>query len=148
MNELEIHAKLKREFMDTCVLAFTETWLSERDQDSELTLTGFGGPIRLDRDPEVTRKSRGGGVCFFVNQKYCNTVVIRETICTEDIVLLSISLHPFYLPREFQQLFYTLVYIHTHANVTAASQLIRDIINKQDKINPELPNAKWLGSAP
>ena len=40
-------------------------------------------------------------------------MIVRETLCTPDIELLSVSLHPFYLPREFPQSFITLVYIHT-----------------------------------
>lgn len=125
IDELETYAKFKREVKDTCLLAFTETWLSDRDQDSDLTLTGFGSPIRTDRSPEITGKSRGGGVCFYVNQRYCNTVVIRERICTADVELLSISLRLFYLPREFQQLFFTLVYIHPRANASAVFQADR-----------------------
>lgn len=65
IDELETHAKFKREGKGTCVLAFTETWLGDTDQDSDLILTGFGSPIRMDRSPEITGKSRGGGVCFY-----------------------------------------------------------------------------------
>jgi hypothetical protein len=31
-------------------LAFTETWFTERDQDTELAIDGFGAPLHLDRD--------------------------------------------------------------------------------------------------
>lgn len=34
---------------------------------------------------------RGGGVCFYVNQGYCNNTIVREAKCTPDIELLSIS---------------------------------------------------------
>lgn len=87
----------------------------------------------------TTGKSRGGGVCFYINKRYCNTVVIRESICTPDIELLSISLRPHYLPREFQQLFYTLVYIHPRADASAASQLIADVTHRLDTISPGSP---------
>ncbi|KAK0141137.1 hypothetical protein N1851_021878 [Merluccius polli] len=103
IDELETYTKFKREVKDTCLLAFTKTWLGDTDQNSDLILTGFGSSICMDRSREITGKSRGGGVCFYVNQAYCNTVVIREKICTTDMELLSISLRPFYLPREFQQ---------------------------------------------
>lgn len=74
-----------------------------------------------------------------MNQRYCNTVVIREKISTTDVELLSISLRPFYLPCEFQQLFYTLVYIHPRADASAAAQLISGITHKLDSICPEAP---------
>lgn len=35
IDELETYAKFKSEIKNTCLLAFTETWLSELDQDSE-----------------------------------------------------------------------------------------------------------------
>jgi hypothetical protein len=122
-----------------CLFAFTETWLADRDTDHDLHITGFGYPIRLDRSQEITRKSTGGGVCFYVNERYCNTVVVREKVCTPDIELLSISLRPHYLPREFPQLFFTLVYIHPRANANTASQLIADVTHRLDTISPDAP---------
>lgn len=138
LDELETYAKFKREVKDTCLLAFTETWLGDANPDLDLNLTGFGSPIRMDRSSEITGKNQGGGVCFYVNEWYCNTVVIREKICTTDVELLTISLRPFYLPHEFQQLFYT-VYIHPRPNATVASQLIADVTHKLDSICPESP---------
>lgn len=122
----------------TCLLAYSETWLSESDRDEDLTISGFGSPIRPDQSPGFTRKSRGG-VCFYVNQRHCNTAVVRERICTADIALLKISLSPFHLPREFQQLSYTLVYIHPQANASAAAQLITDVTHRLDPVCPEVP---------
>ncbi len=140
IDELEACAKFQREIKDTCLLAFTETWLSESDPDSGLELSGFGSPIRLDRSPEATGKSRGGGgVCFCVNQRYCKTIVVRKRICTADVELLSISPRPFYLPREFEQLFYTLVYIHPRANASASAQLIADVTHELDSVCPDAP---------
>ena len=113
VNELEASAKFKPEVWEACLLAFTETWLSEADQDEDLAISGFSSPLHRDRSPEITGKSRGGGVCLFVNRRYCNTVVIWEKLCTPDTELLSVSLWPHYLPHQFQQLFLMLVYIHT-----------------------------------
>lgn len=138
-DELEAWIKCKPGIRDTCLLAFSETWLRELDRDEDLILSGFGSPIRLDRDPMTTGKSRGGGVCLYVNKRYCNTVVVRERICTSDIELLTVSLRPFYLPREFQQLFYTLVYIHPRANASIAAQVIADVTHRLDSICPEAP---------
>ena len=61
MDELQGNARFLK---DCCVMAFTETWLTERDQDSDLMISGFGAPQRLDRDSEVTKKTQGGGVCL------------------------------------------------------------------------------------
>ena len=43
-------------------LAFIETWLDDHVHNHELTVDGFGAPIRLDRDKVDMRKEQGGGV--------------------------------------------------------------------------------------
>ncbi len=52
----------QKDFRDFCVLAFTETWLTESDQDSDLFSNGFGAPFRH-------RKTRSGSewnCCFII----------------------------------------------------------------------------------
>ena len=66
-------------------------------------------------------------------------VIVHDTICTPNIELLSIPLRPVYLPREFPLLFFTLVYIHPHANAARAAELISNHINKLDSISPDAP---------
>ena len=45
----------------------------------------------------------------------------------------------FHLPREFPQLFFTLVYIHPRAKASAATQLIVDVSHKLDSICIDAP---------
>ena len=124
---------------EACLLAFIETWLDDHVHNHELIVDGFGAPIHLDRNKVDMGKEQGGGVRFYVNKKWCNTVFVREALCTPDIELLSISLHPFYLPREFPQLFFTLVFSHPHANALRAIEHITDNIHKLDSISPDAP---------
>lgn len=98
VNELQAHVRFQHEFRNTCLLVFTETCLSDRLSNAELSIDGFVEPVRLDRDPGVTGKSQGGGVCLYVNERWCKTVLIREWLCTKHIKLLAVSLHPHYLP--------------------------------------------------
>ncbi|KAK0155076.1 hypothetical protein N1851_002615 [Merluccius polli] len=44
MDELEAHSRCKRDFRETCLLAFTETWLGDADPNEDLHITGFGYP--------------------------------------------------------------------------------------------------------
>jgi len=67
----------------------------------------------------LTDKQHGGSVFLYVNKRWCSTA-IQEELCKKDIELLAVSLHPFYLPREFLQLFLILVHIHPRANPKAA----------------------------
>ncbi|XP_040915374.1 NACHT, LRR and PYD domains-containing protein 3-like [Toxotes jaculatrix] len=112
VDELQAIVNYMHGYRTASVLAFTETWLSNNDSDDTLHIDGFAPRIRLNRDTERTGKQHGGGVCFYMNTCWCSTVVVREELCNADIELLAVSLHPFYLPREFPQLFFILVYIH------------------------------------
>lgn len=84
-------------------------------------------------------KTCGDGVCFYINERYCYNVTVREEICTSDLELLTISIWPFYLPKEFPQLFLTIVYIHPKASILAATQLIAEVANRLEAISPEAP---------
>ena len=97
-------------------------------------------PLLSDRDSEGTGKQHGGGVCLYVNTRWCSTVIVREKLCIPDIELLAISLRPFYLPREFPQLFIILMYIHPRANAAAAAtEHITSSLNRLELISPDSP---------
>lgn len=120
----------------------TETpalWLLARHGTCPLIISGLGAPVRLDRDGDATGKSRGGGVCVYLNQRWCNNVTVRESICQADIELLSVSVCPFYLPREFPQLFLTVVYKHPKANAQNAAHTIKRVIQKLQSLSPDAP---------
>lgn len=111
--------------------------VKDHDLDSNLEIDGFRVPFSLDIDPAVTGTWRG--LCLYVNQNWYNTVVIRDSLCTWDIELLSVSLCPFYLPREFPQPFVTLVYIHPKANVDMATQAMTKAMQHLQRIAPDTP---------
>lgn len=60
-----------------------------------------------------------------------------DNIRTADVELLYISLSHFFLPHEFQQLFYTQVWVYLWANKSTVSQLISDVTHKLDPLCPE-----------
>lgn len=70
----------------------------------------------MNSDPTVTGRSLGGGLCLYVYKNWCNTVVVRETLCTPDTELLSVTRQLYYLPRECPHLCVMLEYIHLKAN--------------------------------
>ena len=140
IDGLHGHVTHLREYRDACLLGFTETWLSASDSDASLDLTGFGAPIRLDRDSEVTHKKQGGGVCLYINRRWCNNFTVCEKLCLPDIELLSVSLRPFYLPREFPRVYVTIVYIHPRANVEVAANTISRVIQSLQSNSPDAPN--------
>ena len=84
-------------------------------------------------------KKGGGGVCLFINNKCCTNVSIKESTCLEDIEILFVALRPFYLPREFNQIFVTIVYIHPRANYKLAQFKIKETINRLLSFSPDAP---------
>jgi hypothetical protein len=60
-------------------------------------------------------------------------------ICTSDIELLSVSMQPSYLPREFPLIFLTAVYIHPRADINKAADVIFNITQELDEILPDAP---------
>lgn len=112
MDELRANVKFLKEYNSACLLAFTEMWLKEQDYYSDLEMDGFGEPYRLDRDPTVMGKLLGGGLCLYVNKNWCNTVVVRETLCTPDIELYLYLYEP--ITYQGSSLSYlSLIYIFT-----------------------------------
>lgn len=56
----------ENEYRDSCLLCFTETRLKDTIDDSLL--------VRTDHDPLVTGKKVGGGVCVYVNERWCKNI--------------------------------------------------------------------------
>ena len=141
-EELQEEVHSSHDFKDACILAFSETFFSERDSPNDTAIDGFGSPFRQDRDAAITGKSTGGGVCLYINERWCNakSVTVRERLCTPDVELLSVSLRPGYLPREFPQIFITVVYIHPKANEANACEHILRVVQKLQLISPDAPN--------
>ncbi len=54
----------------------TETWLSETIPDNALHLPGYQ-LFRSDRITELMGKTRGGGLCFYINEGWCSDVATR-----------------------------------------------------------------------
>ena len=65
---------------------------------------------------------------MYVNDRWCSNISIKQQQCSPDIELLTVALHPFYLPREFPRLLVTVVYISPSANVDVAANKIHDVI--------------------
>ena len=68
-----------------------------------MDVTGFH-LVRGDRTVQ-SGKSKGGGVALYVNERWCNNICVKNSECTADIEILSVSVRPFYLPREFTNIF-------------------------------------------
>ena len=137
LDELSANARFMNEYRESGLICITESWFTENQSGSGADIDNFS-LYRTDRTSE-SLKSRGGGVCAYVNNNWCsdnNTYVIHNS-CSPDIEILSLSLRPFYLPREFPKIILNVVYIPPSANENAASNTITDLVHGQQSKTPD-----------
>ncbi len=136
--ELRARISYQRETRDCCVICLTETWMSAMVPDSAIELTGFS-VHRSDRTEELTGKSRGGGVCFYINNSWCNERNIHsiKSFCSPDLEFHTLLCRPFWLPREFTAIIITAVYIPPQANTDQALRELYRNISEQETTHPD-----------
>ena len=86
-------------------------------------------------------KTRGGGLCTFVNS-WCTKSKEVSRFCSPEFEYIVINCRPHYLPREFSAILFVAVYIQPQTDAgtkTALSQLYKEII-KQETTHPEGEN--------
>ncbi|KAK3522849.1 hypothetical protein QTP86_005653 [Hemibagrus guttatus] len=100
MDELLLLSRTNKNFSNSAALCFTESWLNDAIPDNALNLLGF----QLFRELQVTEsagKSRGGGTCFYINERWCTDVTALKKKCCPDLEAFFINCKPFYSPWEF-----------------------------------------------
>ena len=104
MGQTEARISYQRDIKNCKILCFTESWLND-DMDS-IQLAGFS-VHRQDRTA-VSRKTRCGVLCLFVNNSCCTKSYSKEVsrFCSPEVEYLMISCRPHYLPREFSSVFF------------------------------------------
>ena len=85
------------------MFTFTESWLQYNIRDAAIQLEGMMA-FRADRDAATSGKSRGGGLCLYINKDWS----VNATLVTKH--------WPFYLLRDFIIVIVAVVYIATSAN--------------------------------
>ena len=108
LDELRSRMAFQRDIKFCNVMVFTETWLDPSIPDSAIVPEG----VSIHRQDRTTNsgKSKGGGVCFMVNNLWCSDVRIISSGCTPDLEHLMIRCRPYYIPREFTSVILTAVY--------------------------------------
>ncbi|XP_053532800.1 multivesicular body subunit 12Ba isoform X1 [Ictalurus punctatus] len=135
IDNLELQLAGNRYVRDCCVLIITETWLHPRIPDASMQLAGRT-MLRWDRT-EDSGKSRGGGLCMYVHENWCNNGTMIDKHCSPDLEYMSLRCRPFFLPRELTVVIITAVYIPPDANVNTALSLLLNTINEQQRAYPD-----------
>ncbi|KAJ8028790.1 hypothetical protein HOLleu_31125 [Holothuria leucospilota] len=137
-EELCANARYLSDFRYASVLSFTETWLTGNHSDSHVEIDGFK-LLRGDRDLMATGKKSGGGVCVYINNMWChpNNVFIKHHTCTPNLEMLTVSIRPFYLPREFSHVLLCTIYIPDKSAAKAGSQELSAALHELEVESPD-----------
>ena len=73
IDEIRGSARYICDFRESSLLCFTETWLTPSIPSDAIDIDGFQ-LIRLDRSQTTTQKSKGGGVCIYMNENWCTNL--------------------------------------------------------------------------
>lgn len=135
-DEILLLTRTNKDFSNSAALCFTETWLNDSILDSALHLPGFQ-LFRADRVAESTGKTRGGGLCFYINEGWCTDITTLKKMCFSNVEALSINCKPFYSPREFSSFILVNVYIPPQACVSVVLQQLADYITDTEQQHPD-----------
>ncbi len=136
MDDLRARISFQRDIRDCNILCLTETWLTP--SDTAATPSDNFSVLRMDRTAEAG-KTKGGGVCFMINKKWCDprNISILSRSCSPHLEHLSIICRPFYLPREFPAIIATAVYIPPQADTGLALSKLHDEISGYINKHPD-----------
>ncbi|KAI4877186.1 hypothetical protein NFI96_006968, partial [Prochilodus magdalenae] len=126
----------RRESRDCCVFVFTETWLSDRVPDTAIQLDGLA-LFRVDRDSALCGKTRGGGLCVYINTEWCKNSVLVSSYCSPLVEFMIVRCRPVYLPREFTAVLIISVYIPPGATTKAALCELYSAISGLQNTHPD-----------
>ncbi len=127
MDDLRARISFQQDIKDCNILCLTETWLTPTVPDTAVKPSDNFSVLRMDRTAEAG-KTKGGGVCFMINKKWCDprNISILSHSCSPHLEHLSIICRPFYLPREFTLIIVTAVYIPPQADTSLALSKLHD----------------------
>ncbi len=100
LDLIQLTQSTQHEARDCCVFVFTETWLNNNIPDSAIQLNKLTC-YRADRDATLSGKSRGGGLCLYINKEWCNNAAVLskhcsplvEFVCEVSTVLSAAGVH-------------------------------------------------------
>ncbi len=135
LDLIQLTRSIQHEARDCCVFVFTETWLNNNIPDSAIQLNKLTC-YRADRDKTPSGKSRGGGLCLYINKEWCNNAAVLSKHCSPLVEFMFVKCRPFYLPREFTAIVIAAVYIPPCANTKDALRELYSAISEQQTNNP------------
>ncbi len=138
MDDLRARISFQRDIRDCNILCLTETWLMPSVPDMAVRPSDNFSVLRMDRTAKAGT-TKGGGVCFMINKKWCDprNISILSRSCSPHLEHLSIICRPFYLPREFSSIVVTAIYIPAQADTSLALSKLHDVVSGYINKHPD-----------
>nr|XP_049595883.1 uncharacterized protein LOC125980593 [Syngnathus scovelli] len=135
MDDLDLQLTGNHYVRDCCVIIITETWLRPDIPDASMQLASRS-LLRADRTLD-SGKRRGGGLCMYVHENWCNNATIVGSHCCPDLEYMAVRCRPFFLPRELAVVIVIAVYIPPDADVSTALSLLLRAVSEQQRAHPD-----------
>lgn len=101
-GELSALCKWNCASRESSTICLMETWLQkDKNPESAFQIDGYQ-LVRGDRT-EAAGKRSGGGVCVYVIEHWCKNFRVFDRQCSDNIEYITLSLRPYYLPRELNK---------------------------------------------
>ncbi len=138
MDDLRARISFQWDIRDCNIFCLTETWLTPSVPDTAVTPSDNFSVLRMDRTAEAG-KTKGGGMCFMTNKKWCDprNISILSCSCSPHLEHLSIICRPFYLPREFSSIVITAIYIPPQTDTSLALSKLHDVLSGYINKHPD-----------
>ncbi len=139
MDDLRARISFQWDIKDCNILCLTETWLTPMVPDTTVTPSDNFSVLRMDRTAEAG-KTKGGGVCFMINKKWCDprNISILSGSCSPHLEHLSIIFHHFINHQsEFSSIVVTSVYIPPQADTSLALSNLHDVLSGYINKHPD-----------
>ncbi len=92
MDEIRLRITHSKRLLDCNVMVFTETWLHSDIPNNVIDLTGRY-TLQADRTADDSGKTRGGGLCIYVNKAWCtNSDIVGRHCSPNSFSLLNVDL--------------------------------------------------------
>ncbi len=90
LDVIQLSRSTQHEARNCCVFVFTETWLNDNIPDSAIQQHGLTS-YRADRDSSLSGKTRGGGLCVYINKEWCNNAAVLSKHCSSLVEFMFVK---------------------------------------------------------
>lgn len=139
LDHIRLLRTTQRTVRECCVYVFTESWLGSNVVDHAVQLQGLTC-YRADRALAKEGKTRGGGLCVYINDTWCRDAAVVYKHCSLLVEFMIVKCRPFYPPREYPAILLTAVYVPPSPNNNNRREAMNELylhISEQQTAHPD-----------